>query len=225
MGRIYFVKEEPKTVIDTSRFTIDNVPTNKVYDGKSHEHDYEPHITDNDTGESLVISENKNFGLKITVSCTQDSAMVSAREYTDAGEYTYFITFTQIDPKFTFLDAKGKEVPYPYTETFTRTFSITSRPANLIIGDKRKYQGQPDPAYTSTLIGLIGDETPTYAGSLSREPGEAPGTYVIDQGTLSIHPNPDTNFYTSNYNITVDDGILTIEAAPVTPTPPTPSNS
>lgn len=213
MGRIYFIKEEPKIVIDTSRFTIDNNPTNKVYDGKSHEHDYEPHITDNDTGESLVIGENKDFGLEIKVSCTQ-APIVSDRVCTDVAEYTYSITFTQIDPKFIFLNAEGEKVPYPYTETFTRTFSIASRPVTLIIDDKMKQQGMPDPAFTFTSIGLIRDEIPTYAGALSREPGEAVGDYVIHQGTLSIHPNPDTNFYTSNYNITVEDGIFTIFAVP-----------
>ena len=187
----------------------------RVYDGKSHEHDYEPHITDNDTGESLIIGENKDFGLEIKVSCAQDSAMVSTREYTDAGKYTYSITFTQIDSKFTFLNAEGEEVPYPYIETFTRTFSITPAELTLRIDNKTKYQGQADPLYTYTFSGLIGDETPEYTGFIHREPGETVGDYVISQGTLHLQDNSDTNFYVLNYNLTVENGIFTILSAPI----------
>ena len=73
---------------------------------------------------------------------------------------------------------------------------------------KSKTQGEADPALTYTAEGLVGSDTLT--GALSRDAGEAPGTYAITQGTLTAG---------DNYEITFTSAVLTInkkdEPAPV----------
>ena len=79
--------------------------------------------------------------------------------------------------------------------------TTTVSPALLTItaNPEVKLAGSPDPALTFVAVGLIGTNTTT--GSLTRAPGEAPGVYAIEQGTLTAGPN---------YTIVFVGSVLTI---------------
>ncbi len=102
-------------------------------------------------------------------------------------------------------------------------YDITYEPATLIVNqkeitviadDKTKEERKPDPRLTYTVDGLLDDDK--LSGRLTREPGEAPGEYEIQQGTLVSD---------DNYIITYIPGTLTITEKPEEPeTPPPPRN-
>lgn len=78
----------------------------------------------------------------------------------------------------------------------------------ITANDLTKYEGAADPTLTYTITSgslLDGD---SLTGSLTREAGEALGSYAITQGTLAA---PD------RYAVTFVSGTLTIEAVPVVP--------
>ena len=79
--------------------------------------------------------------------------------------------------------------------------TTTVNPAILTItaNPEVKLLGAPDPAFTFVAVGFIGTGTTT--GSLTRAPGETPGVYAIEQGTLTAGPN---------YTIVYVGGFLTI---------------
>ena len=85
--------------------------------------------------------------------------------------------------------------------------TITARPITVAAHDKSKLEGDPDLPLTYRMISgdLVNGDRLT--GELTREPGEAPGYYSIEQGALTAN---------SNYILTFIDGTLTIEplAAP-----------
>ena len=82
---------------------------------------------------------------------------------------------------------------------------LTITPATVTVkaDNKSKTQGQADPALTATVTGLFGDDTIEY--SLSRETGQAPGTYTIT-------PSGETE--QGNYIVVFETGTFTINAAP-----------
>ncbi|WP_019561925.1 two-partner secretion domain-containing protein, partial [Caldimonas manganoxidans] len=92
------------------------------------------------------------------------------------------------------------------------TLTITPRPVTVTADAKSKTQGQSDPALTYTTgcgtasspCGLVAGDT--LAGSLSRVPGEAVGSYAIQQGTVDDAHNP-------NYAIAYVGADLTILTA------------
>ncbi|OYQ31708.1 hypothetical protein CHU95_21475 [Niveispirillum lacus] len=97
-----------------------------------------------------------------------------------------------------------------YTLRFTGAdFTIT--PANLtlavVAANTAKVYGDPDPVFGYTASGFKGvDKVGTVlSGSLSREAGEAVGTYAITQGSLAVS-NP-------NYVLVFTPGTLTISPA------------
>lgn len=94
---------------------------------------------------------------------------------------------------------------------FVAHASITPRLIRVVADDKHKYQGQSDPAFTwrydaSALAGGDSAES-VFSGALSREAGEAPGSYLIGLGNLQSH---------SDYAIDFLPGELRIEAAGIT---------
>jgi lipopolysaccharide export system protein LptA len=90
--------------------------------------------------------------------------------------------------------------------------TIAPRPIIIRANDEEKFVGEPDPPFTFTLVegGLVNNDSLT--GSLSRDPGETRGIYVIRQGSLVAGPN---------YITTFEPGALTII---VPPTPVTLNN-
>ena len=81
--------------------------------------------------------------------------------------------------------------------------SIAKKELTVTADAKSKTVGEADPALTYTVEGLVGSDT--VSGALSREAGEAAGTYQITQGTLTAG---------DNYKITFTPATLTIKEAP-----------
>ena len=109
-----------------------------------------------------------------------------------------------------------------YTGSVERYYQITPLTITVTPRDIRKTQGQADPTLTSDYSGYLRGETAGWTGALTREPGEAVGTYTISKGSLQLADNPAGNFLARNYNLVVNEGTFTIVAAPGgggTPTP------
>ncbi|MHB9797416.1 MBG domain-containing protein [Pseudomonas sp. MT3] len=90
-------------------------------------------------------------------------------------------------------------------------------PAQLVVSadNKTKAVGQADPALTYQVNGLKnGDSAGVVKGSLSREPGEAAGTYDIGQGQAFEAG--------SNYTVVFRDGAMTITGPLAPPDPAMP---
>ena len=79
-----------------------------------------------------------------------------------------------VDPNYTIDYVDGTTTVNPAILT------ITANPEVKVVGT-------PDPAFTFVTVGLIGTGTTT--GHLTRAPGEVPGVYAIEQGTLTAGPN------------------------------------
>ena len=90
------------------------------------------------------------------------------------------------DPNYTFDYVDGTTTVDPAILTITANPEV-------------KLEGAPDPALTFVAVGLLGTNTTT--GSLTRAPGETPGVYAIEQGTLTAGPN---------YTIVFVGSVLTI---------------
>ncbi|QPQ55368.1 filamentous hemagglutinin N-terminal domain-containing protein [Allosphingosinicella flava] len=93
---------------------------------------------------------------------------------------------------------------------------ILRRAITVRANDVRKMENAADPALTYAVVNgslVAGD---AFTGALSRQQGEAPGTYGINRGTLAL---------SANYDITYQPGTFTIEgsdaevAVPLTPSP------
>ena len=104
-----------------------------------------------------------------------------------------------------------------YTGSVERYYRITPLTITVTPRDIRKTQGQADPTLTSDYSGYLRGETAGWTGALTREPGEAVGTYTISKGSLQLADNPAGNFLAQNYILVVNEGTFTIVAAPVTP--------
>ena len=102
-----------------------------------------------------------------------------------------------------------------YSGTVKRYYQILPLQITVTADDVTKYAGEADPALTTRYRGVLEGEEPGWAGSVAREPGEAVGTYAINQGTLELANNG--KFLASNYELVFVEGTLTILAAPVTP--------
>lgn len=91
---------------------------------------------------------------------------------------------------------------------FVAYASITPRVIQVVADDQYKLQGQSDPVFTwrydASAVAEGDDVESVFFGALSREAGEAPGSYLIGLGDLQSH---------SNYAIDFVPGELRIEAA------------
>ena len=163
-------------------------PSDVVYDGA--DHTWTPTVTDGD-GNALVA--NRDY----TVSYST----------TDRTNVTGTITVT--------ITGTGN-----FAGTVTRTYQVVPRPLVVQANDQTKVQGAADPALSSGYnpAQLVAGEEPGWTGGLTREAGEAVGTYAITQGTLALEDNGD--FLAANYVLTVLPGTLTITAAPAPDNPP-----
>ena len=163
-------------------------PSDVIYDGA--DHTWVPTVTDGD-GNALVA--NRDY----TVSYST----------TDRTNVTGTITVT--------ITGTGN-----FAGTVTRTYQVVPRPLVVQANDQTKVQGAADPALSSGYnpAQLVADEEPGWTGGLTREAGEAVGTYAITQGTLALEDNGE--FLAANYVLTVLPGTLTITAAPAPDNPP-----
>ncbi len=94
---------------------------------------------------------------------------------------------------------------YTVASTASTTADILAKPLTVTADAKTKVAGTTDPALTYSTVGLVDGDSAT--GSLTRDAGEAVGTYPITQGTLS---------FGSNYDVTYQGANLTITQAPAT---------
>ena len=103
--------------------------------------------------------------------------------------------------------------------TGTATVSITPATIRVTISDATKVEGRVDPGLESTYVVPVAGEFAGFEGSIAREPGEEPGTYVIGRGTLVLVDRTaqgvnEKDFKASNYTLEVVPGTFTITAAP-----------
>jgi filamentous hemagglutinin family protein len=92
------------------------------------------------------------------------------------------------------------------------TLTITPRPITVTArSDLEKIYGDADPAllFDVTLGNLVGADA--LAGTLARDAGENVGGYTVTQGDVDSLNNP-------NYDITFENGLLTITPRPITVT-------
>ncbi len=164
-------------------------------------------------GSSRQIQVNGVYaGDKLTYTSSNDEVLatcdVTADGIVNAPE---FLNVSDSDTVTVTVTRGGKTASAKATMTITPlTITVTPR-------DIRKTQGQADPTLTSDYSGYLLGETAGWTGALTREPGEAVGTYTISRGSLQLADNPDGNFLAQNYVLVVNEGTFTIVAAPVTP--------
>lgn len=97
-----------------------------------------------------------------------------------------------------------------YTLSFEdAVFTITKRALTVAALDASKAYGAADPVLDYTASGLVGQDR--LSGSLTRDPGEAPGSYAIRQGSLAA---------SANYEMSFSGGTLTIGEKPALPVAP-----
>ncbi|WP_207706744.1 MBG domain-containing protein, partial [Acetobacterium tundrae] len=120
--------------------------------------------------------------------------------FTEAGTYQVSVMVTN---------------PNYYDVFGTGTVTIQKKAVTITADDKTKVYGQSDPILTATIDGLIGTDTLNY--NLSRDPGEAVGTYAIRVNFEQMNVYSDSEVSTeayrdinSNYDVTAVNGILTI---------------
>ena len=92
-----------------------------------------------------------------------------------------------------------------YTVTVTRfTGEITRKPITVTAPSLSKRYGQVDPTIQPSSRGLVGRDK--LVGQIARAEGENTGVYALTQGTVTNENNP-------NYDITFQDGKLTVHPA------------
>jgi hypothetical protein len=102
-----------------------------------------------------------------------------------------------------------------YTLNYTASnLTISKKTINVTAAAKSKTYGDTDPALTYTADALLNGET--FSGSLTRDAGEAAGSYNINQGSLALNNNYTVN-YTGN-NLTIGKALLSYVATPATKT-------
>jgi len=85
----------------------------------------------------------------------------------------------------------------------TKNFEITPRTLTIIPEEGQyKYFGETDPTLEFTYYGNVGGEVPAFDGSLDRATGESVGSYVINQGDLTLIDS--TTLIANNYTVVFD---------------------
>jgi hypothetical protein len=120
---------------------------------------------------------------------------ISTSATTTSGVGTYRIILTGgSDPNYNLTLVEG-------------ALDITPAALSLAVNNASKIYGQADPGFTYSLQGLKGsDSEAVLGGAFTREAGENPGTYRINQGSISAG---------ANYTLTVTGASLQILKAKV----------
>jgi len=84
----------------------------------------------------------------------------------------------------------------------TANFTITTRSITVTADAKTKGVGQPDPPLTFQVTSGSLAFSDAFSGSLTRDAGEAVGTYPIRQGSLALNDNYNLTFNGANLTIT-----------------------
>ncbi|MBI5005775.1 MAG: filamentous hemagglutinin N-terminal domain-containing protein [Nitrosomonadales bacterium] len=113
------------------------------------------------------------------------------------------------------IDATGlysDQLGYDITSYTNATLTVTPATLTVTADFLSKYEGMPDPTLTYTVGGLQAGDllASTLTGALDRALGEALGSYLIGQGSLSL--------LTANYTLNFVPATLTIVGVPpITP--------
>ena len=132
----------------------------------------------------------------------QEPAVTVKDGETPIDEDEYEVTYTNNKnvgtATVTITDKEGGD----YIVYGSTTFTIAKAPVTVTADAKTKGYGDADPELTFTTTALQGSDTQAtaFTGALTRESGEAKGTYAISQGTLA----------SANYEISFTGAYLTI---------------
>ncbi|ERP39286.1 MBG domain-containing protein [Chitinivibrio alkaliphilus] len=138
---------------------------------------------------------------------TMDDLTLSGGEADVDGEFLFYDTTDERLPlgesEHTLLFLPHDEETYLSVDTL---ISVQVDPAPVTVSAERlsKVYGDDDPPLTYTVEGLLDDDELT--GELTRESGEDVGTYVINQGSLSVE---------EYYSLSFSAGIFEITPRPV----------
>ena len=103
-----------------------------------------------------------------------------------------------------------------YSGTVAQDYKITQAPVVVKAADASKNYGEKDPAFSTTVTGLVNGESESLIKyELTREQGEAKGTYAITPSGAESQ---------GNYSVTYENGTFTINAAEINPDTPDPTN-
>lgn len=204
-ARVYEVIEKPGTLHVTGLqfeeivpITVDAVTETITYDGKPH------YLADYATSTFSLEGEEGEY--------TVEAADEEAIEVTEVGEYTFEPT-----GPFVVTDAYGNDV--------SEWFDVTWQPVTLVIeprvmcikvNDQIKLYGEEDPYFTYQFLTEDPESGQAYAEQLAdqddlgeitlvREEGEEVGDYAI----VATYTDNE------NYEVTVQEGTLTIEASKI----------
>lgn len=123
------------------------------------------------------------------------------RESNEIKPYTYNFNLKLSDE----TEGGAKEASYgPYSASFTINPARVTVKAN----DKNIQAGDPKPQYDATVSGTIGEDPVDYTISCAYDPATS------TEGTIPIVPTGAPT--QGNYNVSYENGILTVTTAPVT---------
>jgi 6-phosphogluconolactonase (cycloisomerase 2 family) len=114
---------------------------------------------------------------------------------------TYPITPALVDPT-------GKLGNYTVTSN-NGTLTITNSVLTVTAANASRFYGDPNPAFTGTITGLKNGDNITATFSSAATATSAPGTYAI------VATLVDPNNRAGNYTIVINNGALTVNAAPL----------
>ncbi|MFL6387045.1 MAG: MBG domain-containing protein [Terriglobales bacterium] len=105
-------------------------------------------------------------------------------------------------------DPTGKLGNYTVTST-NGTLTITNAVLTVTAANASRFYGDPNPAFTGTITGLKNGDNITATFSSVAAVTSAPGTYAIVPALV------DPNNQAGNYTVVVNNGVLTVNAAPL----------
>ena len=131
---------------------------------------------------------------------TSKNVKRSTSNEVDVYTYNFDLTLSDAAPN-------GAAAPAEYKNN-TASFKITPKDVTVKAQDKSVVAGQPAPTYTAEVTGTIGQETVKYDIFCAYDPATS------TEGTIPIVlTGADTQ---GNYNVTYQNGTLTVTKAPVT---------
>ncbi|MFO7923552.1 MAG: MBG domain-containing protein, partial [Bacteroidales bacterium] len=139
-------------------------------------------------------------GDNVTVIDQEPVATTTADETTGAGEYEITVS-------------GGSDNNYAF-DYVSGTLTVEKAPLEATADDQSRYYGYPDPVFTISYSGLVNDDDASVideepVASVTADINSGPGTDVI-----TITGGNDNNYYF----IQLNNGVLTIEKAPLTAT-------
>lgn len=162
--------------------TISVKPTEFIYNGK----DQKPEVTITMKDGKTVISASE-YDVKY-----KDAKGTAVTESKNAGTYTLEIT-----------NKEGAD--YAFSGKTTASYTIKPAELKVTAEAQTKKVGEADPELTYTYEGLVDGDKIT--GALTRDAGEAAGSYAIKLGTLTAGTNYAINFTGANLTITDDSSV------------------